>query len=143
MNVVPAKKRWWNVEKNTAPVFTARVTDWTGVALTQASLSASGNSYTIYRLTDPHNEDTESAITSHSAVTLTVASVIYDALRLDAWWKDQEGNYIDTTGYNLAVQPSKVTAEPFAVAGASYKLVVTLNPTSGEDIVVRWFARCS
>ncbi len=143
MNVIPAKKRWFNVEKNTAPVFAARILDWNGNAITQSTLNSSGNKYTVFRLTDPNNEDTESAIAAHTDVALTVSSVVYDTLQKTAWWQDEEGNSIDDTGFNFACQPSIVTAAPFAVAGACYKLLVTLVPNGGEKILARWFVRCS
>ena len=140
MNVANAKKVWWSVAKNHAPIFLARVVDATAASVTQAAISTA--TYTISRL-DPNDPDSRTAVTSHSAISLTVSAIIYNALQLDDLWKDDDGNYLDDSGYNLKVQPSMATAVPFAVAGAEYLMEVTLTPTSGEKILVRWFCKCS
>lgn len=129
------------VLKNGAPIFLARVVGNDGVAITQSSLSSSGNKYTISRL-DPNDPDSRTAVTSHTDVALTVSSVIYNTLQRDALWQNDQGQYLDELGYNLKVQPSLVTAVPFAVAGAKYLMEITLVPSSGEKIIIPFEVSC-
>lgn len=125
--------------KNSAPIFLARVVGNDGSALVQANLSSIA--YSIYRLA-PNDPDSETVVTGHSAVSLTVSSVVYNALQLDAFWQNDEGEYVDTTGYNFRFQPDISSNQAFGVAGADYLVRVTMTPSSGQKIIVAWKVRC-
>ena len=69
---------------------------------------------------------------SHSAVALTVASVVFDSYQTDDVWTK------DDTGYNFKHQIDISSNEAFAVAGREYLVVVDLTPTSGQKIPIRF-----
>lgn len=123
------------VLKNSAPIFLARVVGNDGAVLVQGDLASAA--YSIYRL-DPNDPDSRTSVSSHSAVALVVASTIFNSPQKDALWQNDDGEYVDDTGYNLKFQPSVATAVPFAVAGATYLVEATLTPSSGQPIKVCW-----
>ena len=134
-----AKHIQGTVLKGGTAIFLARLVNNSGALLTQSTLSS--GAYTISRL-DPNDPDSETAVTGHSAASLTIASVIYDTLQLDELWKNDEGDYIDTIGYNFKHQPDISTNGAFAVAGARYKINYRLTPSSGQVIVVAFEVGC-
>lgn len=125
--------------KNSAPIFLARVVGNDGSYLQQANLSSIA--YGIFSL-NPNDPDSETAVTGHSAVSLTIASVVWDTLQSDALWMNDDGEYVDATGYNFRFQPSIASNQAFPVAGVEYLVRVTMTPSSGQKIVVCWKVRC-
>lgn len=125
--------------KNSAPIFLARVVGNDGSALVQANLSSIA--YSIYRL-DPNDPDSETVVSGHSAVSLTVANVVFDTLQLGVLWQNDDGEFVDDTGYNFKFQPSIASNQAFAVAGADYLVRVTMTPGSGQKIIVAWKVKC-
>jgi hypothetical protein len=94
--------------------------------IAQADLSAIA--YTVYAL-DPADEDNRVAITGHTAVAVTIASVIFDTLQTDAKWDK------DATGYNFAHTLDISSAAAFPQAGVTYLVVYTFTPSSGQPYV--------
>lgn len=129
------------VLKNSAPIFLARVVGNDGDILQQADLNSSGNTYSIYSV-DSNAPDTRTAVTNHSGVALTVSSVVFDTPQKDELWKNDDGEYVDSTGYNLKVQPDISSSQAFPTAGVTYLMEITLNPVSGQDIKVVFMANC-
>lgn len=126
--------------KNSAPIFLARVVGNDGAALVQANLSSIA--YSIVTR-DPNNPDSETAgAAAHTATSLDKTVVIFDTLQRDALWQNDDGEYVDDSGYNFRFQPVIGTAQAFPVAGAIYLVRVTLTPSSGQPIVVAWEVRC-
>ena len=119
------------VFKNGSATLLARVVGADGSAITQATISAA--EYSVY-LIDEYDPDSLTVVSGHEAAELTVASVIFDTLQTDAIWD------VDSTGYNFKHVLDVLTNQAFLVAGRDYLVVVTLTPTSGQDILVRF--RC-
>ena len=94
----------------------ARVVTADGTNLVQADLT--GASVKVYDLNaaDP-------AATVHTA-TLTIASVVFDALQTDDRWS------ADSTGYNFR---DTRAASVFTTGGHRYRVEYSFDPTSGED----------
>ena len=126
--------------KNSAPIFLARVVGNDGSYLVQANLSSIA--YSIFTL-NPNDPDSETAVVAaHTATSLTVSAVIWDTLQLDALWRNDDGDYVDSTGYNFRFQPSIASSQAFPVAGAHYLVRVTMTPSSGQKIILTWKVRC-
>lgn len=91
----------------------ARVLVGDGTAMQQADISSIA--YSVY-----NEADTTSAT---STGTLTVATVVFDALQTDARWTK------DATGYNFRWD---VPASILATGGATYRFEIAFTPASGE-----------
>lgn len=120
------------VFKNGSCILLARVVGADADEIVQADLSAA--EYTVY-LIDPTDEDADAAVAGHTEVALTVASIIFNTLQTDDLWD------VDATGYNLKVTLDVSTYQAFAIAGREYRIVVTLTPTTGQPILVRFRVR--
>lgn len=87
--------------------------------------------YTVFEL-DPADPNAAQPVAGHDDVSLAPASVLFDALQLDARWD------VDSVGYNfrhaldVAGQPAFPAAERF------YRVQYRLLPASGRVIVVRF-----
>jgi hypothetical protein len=128
------------VLKNSAPIFLARVVGNDGAYLVQANLSSIA--YSIFTL-NPNDLDSETAVAAaHTATSLTVSAVVWDTLQLDNLWKNDDGDYVDATGYNFRFQPSIASSQAFPVGGALYGVRVTMTPSSGQKVVLYWKVRC-
>jgi hypothetical protein len=130
--VADAVDTYGNTFKDGSAVLLARVVDENADLILQAGISAA--EYTIYLL-DDQDPDTRTAVTGHTGGALVVADIIFDTLQTGAEWT------IDGTGYNLSVTVDVSADEAFAIAGRRYLVVVTLIPTSGQPILVRF--RCN
>lgn len=112
----------------------ARVVGATGTALTQAVVSAI--TYTVYAL-DSRDPDTRTAVAAHTAQALVVASTIFDTLQDDALWDR------DATGYNFRhTLDTAGLGAAFSEAGIDYQVEVTITPTSGQPILLRFRLAC-
>jgi hypothetical protein len=111
----------------------ARVLSNAGVAITQASISTV--TYTVYLL-DDQDPDVRTAVANHSAVSLTVANVIYDTLQTDAVWTK------DATGYNFRHTIVVATNNAFGTVGRNFLVEYKLTPVSGQVIIVRFRLEC-
>jgi hypothetical protein len=118
--------------KNGSAVLMARIVDSAGVNVQQSGIIAI--KYSIYEL-DPCLPDSLVIVTGHDEVTLTVASVIYNALQTGGLWT------IDSVGYNFRHEINVATDEAFPKAGAMYQVRYTLTPTSGQKTIVRFQIR--
>lgn len=115
--------------KNGTRRLDARVRNWDGDDILQADISSIA--YTAYLL-DASNPDARTAITGHSAVSLTVADVIFDTLQTDEY----------SSNFNFSHTPPIGTTNLFTIAGRDYLIEYTITPTSGEKIIVRFRVAC-
>lgn len=116
------------VFKNGSGLALARILGWAGTAIVQADVTAA--EYTIYEL-DDDDVDSRDAVTGHEAVSLTVATVIYNALQTAVVWD------VDATGYNFRHQIDVSLGSPFPTAGKTYLIEYTLT-TSTQPILLRF-----
>lgn len=93
----------------------ARVTGLAGAAITQTSLSS-----ITYKIFDLNGATPNTPISSG---TLTIASVVFDALQTDARWT------LDTTGYNFR-HAHVPTA--FPIGDHTYRIEYVFTPTNGD-----------
>lgn len=109
----------WNVQVNedSGGSIAARVRNAAGAYITQAGISSIQARYR--RLDKTGNTSTSS---------LTVASVVFDALQTDNFWKDIKGRAIDTLGYNFRWDFS---ASIFTEPEAEYGVTFVFTPASG------------
>lgn len=117
------------VFKGGSATLLARVVGADGAAVKQADIASA--SYTVYLL-DQEDPDAATPVAGHEDVDVAVASLIYDALQKDALWD------VDSTGYNFKHVLDVSSQEAFPAAGALYRIVFTLTPVSGQDILVRF-----
>ena len=97
----------------------ARIRSVNGSYLTQASLTAI--TYAVF------NASGNSPSTVVASGTLTISSVVYDALQTDARWT------VDSLGYNfLAVIPGTA----FPLGGTLYRVEITFTDTSSQKFRV-------
>jgi len=113
----------------------AIVTNQSAVALVQSDVTSM--TYTIYSLSATA-EDTWTAITNHTAVSVTVSAVIYNTLQTDTLWTDT----VDATGYNFKHIPVVSTNAAFTVAGVFYRIVYSLVTSTVNPLLVRFKVRC-
>jgi len=117
------------VFKNGSATLLARVVGAAGAVVTQADIASI--KYSIYLL-DDDDADSQTAVTGHSAVSLQVSAVIFDALQIDALWTK------DAVGYNFKHLLDVAAHPAFAAAGRSYRIVYELTPAAGQVILVRF-----
>jgi hypothetical protein len=116
------------IRRGDAPSFAARIRNNSGAYITQATVSTI--TYTIYTLTRSE-PSARTAVTAHTTVSCTVASVVFDTLQTGTPWGSK-----DTTGYNFLHQPN-VLNTVFANLGADQYLVeYTITPTTGRLIQI-------
>lgn len=113
------------LENGTATLL-ARLRHWDGTLVTQADVSAI--EYTAYAL--GATEDDRTAIDGHAAISIPVATGIFDALQTDDRWDR------DATGYNFRHTIDISTSPLATVAGSRILVAVALTPISGQPI--RW-----
>lgn len=106
----------------------ARVVGADAAAVKQADIASI--EYTIYALASTGLRG--DAVEGHEAVELTVADTIYDTLQTDDRWTK------DTTGYNFAHELDVSEHAAFPTAGVEYLVEVTLTPTTGQILIVRY-----
>ncbi len=117
------------VFKNGSATFLARVVGAQGTPITQANIASA--KYTAYLL-DENDPDTATAITGHTDVVVSVASLVFDSLQTDDLWD------VDATGYNFKHVLDVSTNQAFTTAGRTYRVVFELTPTSGQVILIRF-----
>jgi lysophospholipase L1-like esterase len=117
------------VFKNATRPLYARVYLEDGTDAQQADITSIA--YTIYLL-DAKDKDARTAVVGHTAVALTVASVIFDSLQSDQ----------AASNYNMRHTPDVSTTQAFTVAGDAYLVEYTITPTSGQVITVRHRLNC-
>ena len=125
---------FFQVPQGSAPILMRRITGNDGSNIVQADI-ASGV-YSIFLL-DDQDADSRTAVTGHAAVSLTVASVMFDTLQDDDLWNDR-----DDTGYNFRHQIDITLGDAFTIAGRRYEVEYTLTPASGQVIVYRFVGDC-
>jgi hypothetical protein len=76
--------------------------------------------------------DGQTPLAGHSAVSLAVAGVVYDALQTDPIWTR------DAIGYNFRHVLDVSAHAAFPTAGRAYRIVYELTPASGQVILVRF-----
>jgi hypothetical protein len=96
-----------------------------GANITQTAVTSIA--YSIYLL-DANDPDSRTAVTGHSAVSLTKTDVVFDALQTDS----------QSSNYNFRHTPPISTHEAFATAGRSYLVEYTITPTIGQKVIVRF-----
>jgi len=90
--------------------------------------------YTVYLLDDA-DPDQQTPVDGHEDESLAVADCIYDDLQNDDLWD------ADETGYNFRHTLDVSSDSAFATAGRRYRVVVTLTPTVGQVILLRFRVR--
>ncbi|MEX2316322.1 MAG: hypothetical protein WD669_04160 [Pirellulales bacterium] len=118
--------------KNGSAVLMARIVDSAGVNVQQSGLTAI--KYSVFEL-DPCQPDSLFIVSGHNDVTLTVASVIYNALQAGGLWT------VDAVGYNFRHEIDVSQDAAFPKAGVQYQVRYTLTPTSGQKTIVRFQIR--
>jgi len=100
-----------------AVVLMARVQNSSGTNIAQAGVT--GITYSVF--------DKSTGATVLASTSLTVSSVIFDALQTPSIWT------ADSTGYNFRHDPAKTTLPN---GGRVYRFEYLIDPTSGEDFWV-------
>lgn len=100
------------VWEDTNAIFLARVLNWAGAAITQASTTSI--SRTITNLT--------TGVVTQTATALTIATAVYDTYQTGAIWT------VDSTGYNFY---DAIGAALFLTAGNVYRVEYLVTPASG------------
>jgi hypothetical protein len=118
------------VFKDGSVILLARVVGGDGTPVTIAKIDDA--EYSVYHV-DNDFPDCLTVSPGHNGVTLTVADVIFDTLQEDDLWGDT-----DDEGYNFKYAIDVSETQAFLVADETYLVVVTLTPTSGQDILVRF-----
>lgn len=97
----------------------ARVAGNNAVNIAQASVSA-----ITYSVVDKRSGSTIVGATS----TLSKTVVVFDTLQTDGRWVDQNGNAIDSTGYNFRydLPPAQTPTR-----GRTYRVEILITPTTG------------
>ena len=111
----------------------ARVVGEDAADIAQADVSSI--IYTIFALNEK-DVNAETPVVNHTAVSLTVASVVFDSLQTDARWT------VDTTGYNFRHEIDVSSNAAFTVRGAKYLVVHHLTPPSGQVYQVNFELEC-
>lgn len=117
------------VFKNGSATLLARVVGADGAPLTRASIASAR--YTV-SLLDDRDPDAATPVLGHTAVTVSVASLIFDTLQNDDLWD------VDTLGYNFKHVLNVLTHPAFAIAGRKYRIAFELTPPSGQIVLVRF-----
>ncbi len=102
-----------------------RIRNWDGDDITQADITSI--KYTIYALSG-EDEETWTAVTGHTAETVTKAAVIYDAIQTDS----------AASNYNFKHVPAIGTYAAFETVSTVYLVEYTITPTDGQKIVERF-----
>jgi hypothetical protein len=84
--------------------------------------------YSIYSLDE--STQARTAVSAHSAVSVVVASSVYDTLQTTLGWDD------DTTGFNFRHVINISSNAAFATVNTTYVVEFTITPTSGQKILV-------
>lgn len=95
--------------------FLARLVGNSAANVTQASLSSAS-----VKVFDLDSDDPDTAVYT---ATLTISSVIFDALQTDDRWT------VDSTGYNFR---HDMPASAFPTGSHNYRVEYKFTPTSGE-----------
>jgi hypothetical protein len=113
------------VQKNGTATFMARVLGESGVAIQQSDVA--GIAYSVYLL-DENDPNAESVVTGHSAVSVSVASAVFDSLQgADPRWD---------AGYNFLHTLSIAANQAFSLRGRRYLVRFTFTPASGQVLHV-------
>lgn len=119
-----------SVKKGFTRLMRRRVRKWNSDDITQDYISTI--TYTAYLL-DGHDADERTAITGHTAVSVSKVDVIYDTLQTDNYSAD----------WNFSHIPEVDDAPLFTIAGRMYLVEYTITPTDGsQEIPVRFFVSC-
>ena len=117
------------VFKNGSATLLARVVGADGSPLVRAGIASAR--YTVCLL-DDDDPDAAAAVAGHTALAISVASLIYDTLQKDDLWD------VDAAGYNFKHVLDVSAQQAFAVAGRNYRVTFELTPVSGQTILVRF-----
>jgi len=117
------------VFKNGSATLLARVVGADGAPVTQAGIASAR--YTV-SLLDDGDPDAATPVVGHTAVTVSVALLIYDTLQKDNLWD------VDDLGYNFKHVLNVLTHPAFAIAGRNYRIAFELTPASGQVVLVRF-----
>ena len=98
----------------------------TAAYITQATVSTI--TYSIYSLDETTQART--IVTNHSAISVTVATSVFDSLQTTLGWDE------DATGYNFRHVIDISTNAAFATVNTTYIVEYTITPTSGQKIKV-------
>ena len=110
----------------------ARVVGKDAQPIVQADIASAA--YTVYLLDDA-DPDQQTPVDDHEDVSLVVADCIFNELENDDLWD------ADETGYNFRHTLDVSSDSAFATAGRRYRVVVTLTPTVGQVILLRFRVR--
>ena len=127
------------VFKNCGGTPLTRVLGNDGSAIQQADISS--GVYSVYLL-DDNDADSRTAVTGHTAGEITIASVIFDDLQIDALWVRPDGSAVDAIGYNFKHVLDVSESQAFTIAGRRYLVEYTLTPVSGQKILIRFRVNC-
>ncbi len=100
----------------------ARIVDWQNNLLVLEEVASI--SLTVY-------DYTNTPVPNFSGVAVTPSAVIYDTLQTPSFWT------ADAVGYNFA-HTIDVSANPAFAVGGLYFVVYTIQPISGQAILVRY-----
>ncbi len=95
----------------------ARITGNSATNIAQADITSIA--YTIHDMTDN--------VTTEASGTMTVATVVFDALQTDARWTE------DSTGYNFRYD---IPASELPNGDRTYRFEIIFNPASGENFSI-------
>ncbi len=117
--------------KNFSATVMARVLKSDGTYLKQADCSSIV--YTI-SLIDQTAIDTQTPVTGHIAVPVTIATSVYDTLQTthnNALWT------VDDTGFNFVHSINVSTNQAFTAGESYYRIAYTITPAAGQPIPIR------
>ncbi len=117
------------VFKNGSVILLARVLGTGGAPITRATISSA--TYTVYQL-DESDANAETAVAGHTARSLVVSDIVFDALQTDDLWDT------DAVGYNFKHTIDTSSQQAFATAGLSYRVRYELIASNGQVIIVRF-----
>ncbi len=128
-----ARDVYGTVYNSGTAVLMARVVNSSGQNLIQAHVSSI--SYSVFEL-PVHGQGSQTPVTGHENVGLSVGDVIFDTLQNNESWN------VDSTGYNFRHEIDVSTAEAFTTPGATYWVRYEVTPVQGQKVVFRFKLRC-
>jgi len=115
----------YSTPKNSTLALYKRVRIWDGTDAQQADITSIV--YSIYAL-DPDDEDSRTAVTGHTAGSVSVAATIYDTLQTDT----------AASNYNFKFIPVISTNAAFEDTGTTYLVEFTITPAVGQVFIERF-----
>ncbi|MDO4557475.1 MAG: hypothetical protein Q4C47_00720 [Planctomycetia bacterium] len=124
-----AKDIYGTVFRGETATFLARVTNESGVPLTQSDIRSIR--YTVYSI-DEQRPGHEVVVSGHMDITVPIITSISDTLQTGEIWT------VDNTGYNFRHTPSDSESEIFPVSNHTYLVEYQIVPTTGLPVTVRF-----